>query len=215
MDKSRTIVAEQFDDLEQQHSASTLGMWVFLATEVLFFGGMFAGYLVYRVLYGDAFAEASRQMNLVLGTINTAVLLSSSLTMALAVNAAGRGLRRRTILFLLVTMALGLTFLGIKGVEYAQKFREHLVPGLNFAFAGSNAAHVQMFFVLYFLLTGFHALHLTIGVGVLTVMTAKAYAGRFSETYYAPVEIAGLYWHFVDIIWIFLYPLLYLIRAYR
>ncbi len=215
MDKSRAIVAEQFDDPEQQRSASTLGMWVFLATEVLFFGGMFAGYLVYRVLYGEAFAEASHQMNLVLGTVNTAVLLSSSLTMALAVNAAGRGIRGRTVLFLLLTMALGLTFLGIKGVEYAQKYQEHLVPGLNFAFEGSNANHVQMFFVLYFLLTGFHALHLTIGVGVLTVMTAKAYRGRFSPAYYSPVEIAGLYWHFVDIIWIFLYPLLYLIRVYR
>ncbi len=215
MDKSRTIVAEQFDDPEQQRSASTLGMWVFLATEVLFFGGMFAGYLVYRVLYGEAFAEASHQMNLVLGTVNTAVLLCSSLTMALAVNAAGRGIRGRTVLFLLVTMVLGMTFLGIKGVEYAQKFREHLVPGLNFAFEGSNTSHVQMFFVLYFLLTGFHALHLTIGVGVLSVMTAKAYRGRFSADYYSPVEIAGLYWHFVDIIWIFLYPLLYLIRVYR
>ncbi len=215
MDKSRAIVAEQFDDPEQQRSASTLGMWVFLATEVLFFGGMFAGYLVYRVLYGEAFAEASHQMNLVLGTVNTAVLLSSSLTMALAVNAAGRGIRGRTVLFLLLTMALGLTFLGIKGVEYAQKYQEHLVPGLNFAFEGSNANHVQMFFVLYFLLTGFHALHLTIGVGVLSVMTAKAYRGRFSADYYSPVEIAGLYWHFVDIIWIFLYPLLYLIRVYR
>jgi cytochrome c oxidase subunit III len=215
VDKSRTIVAEQFDDMEQQHSASTLGMWVFLATEVLFFGGMFAGYLVYRTLYGEAFAEASRAMNLVLGSVNTGVLLSSSLTMALAVNAAQRNERRKSVVFLLMTMALGVTFLGIKGIEYAQKFSEHLVPGVDFRFAGPNAIHVEMFYILYFLLTGFHALHLTIGVGVLSVITVKAYRGRFSEAYFSPVEVSGLYWHFVDIVWIFLYPLLYLIRAYR
>ena len=189
-------------------------MWVFLATEVLFFGGMFVSYLVYRILYGGAFAEASREMNLVLGSINTGVLLCSSLTMALAVNAAQRNERRKSVIFLLITMVLGLSFLGIKGIEYAQKFREHLVPGVNFQFVGPNSNHVQMFFVLYFLLTGFHALHLTIGVGVLSVITAKAYRGRFSEAYYTPVEVSGLYWHFVDIVWIFLYPLLYLIKVY-
>ncbi len=215
VDKSRTFVAEQFDDLDQQHTASTLGMWVFLATEVLFFGGMFAGYLVYRTLYGGAFAVASREMNLILGSVNTAVLLCSSLTMALAVHAAQQSERKRTILFLLLTIALGMTFLGIKAVEYAQKFQEHLVPWLDFGVEGADAIHVRMFFVLYFLLTGFHALHLTIGVGVLTVMTVKASRGRFSSAYYSPVEISGLYWHFVDIIWIFLFPLLYLIRAYR
>ena len=215
MDKSRSAVAEQFDDIEQQHSAATLGMWVFLATEVLFFGGMFACYLVYRVLYGGAFAAGSREMNLTLGSINTAVLLCSSLTMVLAVHSTQHDRRSRSIVFLVLTMVLGATFLGIKGVEYAQKFREHLVPGVDFQFAGPQSDHVQIFFILYFLLTGFHALHLTIGIGVLSVIILRASRKDFSPGYFSPVEVAGLYWHFVDIVWIFLYPLLYLIRVYR
>ncbi len=215
MDRTRSAVAHQFDDIEQQQSAATLGIWVFLATEVLFFGGMFASYLIYRVLYGGAFAAGSRAMNLTLGSINTAVLLCSSLTMALAVHATRHDRRTRSIVFLCLTMVLGLAFLGIKGVEYAQKFNEHLVPGPEFRFAGSDTDHVQIFFILYFLLTGFHALHLTIGVGVLAVIAAKAWRGRFSSAYFSPVEVAGLYWHFVDIVWIFLYPLLYLVRVYR
>ncbi len=215
MAKDGIAVAGQFDDMEQQREASTLGMWVFLATEVLFFGGMFTGYLVYRTLYPNAFAEASHAMNVVLGGINTAVLLCSSLTMALAVYSARRNDRRKTILFLIATMLLGITFLCIKGVEYSQKFAEHLVPGVDFAYRGPNAANAEIYFVLYFLLTGFHALHLTIGVGVLTVITIMAYRRRFSSAYYSPVEVSGLYWHFVDIVWIFLYPLIYLIRLYR
>ncbi len=215
VDRTETAVAHQFDDIEQQRSAATLGIWIFLATEVLFFGGMFASYLVYRVLYGGAFAEASRAMNLTLGSVNTAVLLCSSLTMALAVHATQHDRRTRSIVFMSITMVLGLTFLGIKGVEYAQKFNEHLVPGVDFRFAGSQPDHVQLFFILYFLLTGFHALHLTIGVGVLAIIAVKASRHRFSSAYFTPVEVAGLYWHFVDIVWIFLYPLLYLIRVYR
>jgi cytochrome c oxidase subunit 3 len=205
-------VAHQFDDREQQKDASTLGMWVFLATEILFFGGMFMGYIIYRWLYPEAFALASQKMDLTLGTINTAVLLTSSLTMALAVRAAQVGARKGIVLLLAATMVLGVIFLGIKGVEYYHKFVEHLVPGPNFEFDPAHAPHAEIFFVLYFLLTGVHALHLLIGVCLTGVIAFQAWRGRFTEEYYSPVEVTGLYWHFVDVIWIFLFPLLYLIN---
>ncbi len=215
MTDSDRVLAEQFEDLGQQHDASTLGMWIFLGTEILFFGGMFMSYTVYRHLYPDAFAAASKYMDLLLGGINTGVLLASSLTMALAVRAAQGGDRRTTVRMLIVTMLLGATFLVIKGVEYSHKFAEHLVPGINFHFAGSSPGQAQIYFILYFVMTGIHALHLLIGICVVGVIAARAGRGDFSERYYAPVEVTGLYWHFVDIVWIFLYPLLYLIRAYR
>lgn len=205
-------VAHQFDDREQQKDASTLGMWIFLATEILFFGGMFMGYIVYRWLYPDAFAFASQKMDITLGTINTAVLLTSSLTMALAVRGAQTGERKVTVLLLVATMILGAIFLGIKGVEYYHKFEEHLVPGPGFQFDPAYAAHAQIFFVLYFLLTGVHALHLLIGIGLTGVLAFMARRGRFTPEYYSPVEVGGLYWHFVDVVWIFLFPLLYLIN---
>ncbi len=213
MSNHTVSVAHQFDDREQQKDASTLGMWVFLATEVLFFGGMFMGYIVYRWLYPEAFALASQKMDLALGTINTAVLLTSSLTMALAVRSAQVGAAKKgTVLLLLVTMVLGIVFLAIKGVEYYHKFVEHLVPGPQFEFEPAHATAAQIFFVLYFLLTGIHALHLIIGIGLTGAIAFMAGRGRFSAEYYSPVEISGLYWHFVDIIWIFLFPLLYLIN---
>jgi cytochrome c oxidase subunit 3 len=205
-------VAHQFDDQEQQKEASTLGMWVFLATEILFFGGMFMGYIIYRWLYPEAFALASQKMDLALGAVNTAVLLTSSLTMALAVRAAQVGSRKGTVLLLLVTAGFGIVFLGIKGIEYYHKFVEHLVPGPNFEFDPAHASHAEIFFILYFLLTGVHALHLLVGVCLTGVMAYMAWRGRFTPEYYSPVEVSGLYWHFVDIIWIFLFPLLYLIN---
>jgi cytochrome c oxidase subunit III len=205
-------VAHQFDDREQQKDASTLGMWVFLATEILFFGGMFMGYIIYRWLYPEAFALASQKMDLALGTINTAVLLTSSLTMALAVRAAQVGSRKGIVVLLAATMVLGVIFLGIKGFEYYHKFVEHLVPGPNFEFDPAHAPHAEIFFILYFLLTGVHALHLLIGVCLTGVIAFKAWRGQFTEEYYSPVEVTGLYWHFVDVIWIFLFPLLYLIN---
>lgn len=205
-------VAHQFDDREQQKDASTLGMWIFLATEILFFGGMFMGYIVYRWMYPEAFALASQKMDLWLGTINTAVLLSSSLTMALAVRAAQVGSRKGTVVLLAVTMVFGVIFLGIKGLEYYHKFVEHLVPGPGFEFDPAHASNAQIFFVLYFLMTGIHAIHLLIGIGLTGVIAFMAWRGRFTPDYYSPVEITGLYWHFVDIIWIFLFPLLYLIN---
>jgi cytochrome c oxidase subunit 3 len=204
-------LAHQFEDLEQQHDTATLGMWVFLVTELLFFGGLFVTYLLYRTWYPQAFAAASHHLDIFWGTTNTAVLIASSLTMALAVHAAQTNARRATVVFLVATLILGCTFLGIKGLEYTHKFHEHLVPGPLFEFEGAQPQHAQIFFSLYFVMTGLHALHMIIGIGVMAVLTAMAARGRFSADYFNPVEIGGLYWHFVDIVWIFLFPLLYLI----
>jgi len=204
-------LAHQFDSLEQQKEASTLGMWVFLATEVLFFGGLFAAYAVYRGKYPGAFAAASHELDVTLGAINTAVLIASSLTMALAVHAAQLGQRRLLMIFLVVTMALGAVFLGIKGVEYYHKFTEHHIPGPGFQFEKEHVRNAQIFFSLYFVMTGLHAIHMIIGIGIMLVMLWLAWRGAFTADYYNPIEISGLYWHFVDIVWIFLFPLLYLI----
>jgi cytochrome c oxidase subunit III len=204
-------LAHHFDDLAQQHDASTLGMWVFLVTEVLFFGGLFLVYSIYRAWYSDAFAAASHELDIVLGAINTAVLITSSLTMALAVHAAQLGRRRTLMLFLVATMALGGVFLGIKAVEYYHKFAEHHVPGPSFQFEREYFRHAQIFFSLYFLMTGLHALHMIVGFGIMLFMLGWAWNGTITAEYYSPIEISGLYWHFVDIVWIFLFPLLYLI----
>ena len=205
---------EQFDTPEQQREASTLGMWVFLVTEVMFFGGMFTAYTAYRAWYPNVFAVASSSLNAVIGAINTAVLLCSSFTMVLAVRAASLGARRALIVFLILTMVLGTAFLGIKAFEWREKFEEHHVPGPGFHLEGESPegqARAQLFFSLYFAMTGLHALHMVVGVGLLTYILLCARRGRYSPVYWTPVDIAGLYWHFVDIIWIFLFPLLYLV----
>lgn len=186
-------------------------MWIFLITEIMFFGGLFAGYVVYRNAYPEAFAEASRHLGVVLGAVNTAVLICSSLTMALAVDAAQTGKRKALVGFLLLTILLGSVFLGIKVMEYSHKFHEHLVPGSAFVFEGPHAAQAQIFFSFYFAMTGMHALHMIIGIIILAVLVYLSWHGRFSPIYYAPVDLTGLYWHFVDIVWIYLFPLLYLI----
>jgi len=204
-------LAHQFDSLEQQVEASTLGMWVFLVTEVLFFGGLFATYMIYRSWYPDAFAAASHELDIVLGTTNTVVLITSSLTMALAVHAEQMGERRPLMIFLVLTIVLGGVFLGIKSFEYYQKFVEHHVPGASFQFEKEYARHAQIFFSLYFMMTGLHALHMIIGIGIMLVMLFLSWRGTITAEYYSPIEISGLYWHFVDIVWIFLFPLLYLI----
>jgi cytochrome c oxidase subunit III len=204
-------LAHQFDDPEQQVEASTLGMWAFLSTEILFFGGVFAAYMIYRISYPQAFAAASNHLDIVLGTVNTGVLIGSSLTMVLAVYSAQWGGRRGQIVFLLATLVLGLIFLGIKGIEYEHKFHEHLVPGRDFSFNEADPRHAAIFFSLYFAMTGLHAFHMVIGAGLLLWLTARAWRGDFSAAYYTPVEMVGLYWHFVDVVWIFLFPLLYLI----
>jgi len=204
-------LAHQFDTLEQQTEATTLGMWVFLVTEVLFFGGLFLVYTVYRRWYPDAFVAASHELDVTLGTINTAVLITSSLTMALAVHAAQLGRRKALMLFLVATMILGGVFLGIKSLEYYHKFAEHHVPGPGFQFEKEYFRHAQIFFSLYFLMTGLHALHMIIGFGIMVWMLIWAWNGTITKEYFSPIEISGLYWHFVDIVWIFLFPLLYLI----
>ena len=205
-------LAHHFDTLEQQREATTLGMWVFLVTEVLFFGGLFVVYAVYRNWYPEAFAAASHELDVMLGGINTAVLITSSLTMALAVHAAQTGKRNLVMLFLIATMLLGGVFLGIKSVEYYHKFTEHHVPGPGFQFEKEYVRHAQLFFSLYFLMTGLHALHMIIGLGIMTWMLVWSWRGVITAEYYSPIEISGLYWHFVDIVWIFLFPLLYIAK---
>jgi cytochrome c oxidase subunit 3 len=204
-------LAHHFDTLGQQEEASSLGMWVFLATEVLFFGGLFATYSIYRSWYPQAFAAASHDLDIVLGTVNTAVLITSSLTMALAVHAAQTGERRRLLLMLVATMALGAIFLGIKGVEYYHKFEAHHIPGPSFLFEAEYVRQAQIFFSLYFVMTGLHAVHMVIGLGIMAWMMWWSWNGTITREYASPIEISGLYWHFVDIVWIFLFPLLYLV----
>ena len=203
--------AHQFEDAGQQHHASWLGMWVFLATEVMFFGGLFASYTFCRSSYPDAFAAASNRLDIALGAINTAVLITSSLTMAMAVHSSESGRNKAIVRYLLLTMLLGTVFLGIKFYEYYQKYVEHHIPGPSFAFPAPYTQQAKMYFTLYFAMTGLHAVHMIVGCGLLTVLIVMAWRGRFTPEYHSPVEISGLYWHFVDIIWIFLYPLLYLI----
>ena len=205
-----------FDTLQQQQEASTLGMWLFLVTEVMFFGGLFMAYLLYRLWYPEAWSEGSLELDIVLGGVNTVVLILSSLTMALAVRAAQTGLPKATVTWLLLTMALGMTFLVIKFFEYKHKFELNHVPGPGFTFEGPHANQVEIFLSLYFTMTGLHALHMIIGFGILSAITWMAYKRRFSPEWYTPVEMSGLYWHFVDIVWIFLFPLLYLVdRAHQ
>ena len=212
MHSSTAALAEQFDDLQQQHEASSLGMWVFLATEIMFFGGLFTAYILFRNFYLPAFEAGSRLLDVRIGAFNTAVLLCSSLTMALAVRAAQLGNKAALITFLLLTLLLGLTFVAVKlAFEWRHDFLDGLVPGLNWTFDGPDPRHLELFFCFYFFLTGIHALHMVIGAGILTVLIIMAGGGRFSPQRYNAVEISGLYWHFVDIVWIFLFPLLYLI----
>ena len=207
-------LAHHFENLADQREASSLGMWLFIAQEIMFFGGMFLAYTVYRNLYPQAFAEASHHLDWKLGGINTAVLICSSLTMAMAVHAAALGKRMQIVAYLIATVALGAVFLGVKVVEYGDKFAHHLVPGPHFQFAGPNAGPAQIFYALYFGMTGLHALHMVIGIPILLALAWFAYRGKYGPEYHSPVEYTGLYWHFVDIIWIFLFPLLYLVGAH-
>ncbi|MGD2075882.1 MAG: cytochrome c oxidase subunit 3 [Gammaproteobacteria bacterium] len=208
---SAGAVAEQFSDAAQQHDAAALGMWVFLATEVLFFGVLFASYLISRLLNYEGFVLGSHHTDLLLGTLNTAILLTSSLTMAMAVRAAARGARPGTTGWLLATLLLGGAFLAVKAVEYHQEYLEGLVPVLAFDYQGADAPGVTLFFYLYFVMTGLHALHLLIGIGVIATLVVLNARRRFSAGWHTPVELTGLYWHFVDVVWIFLYPLFYLV----
>lgn len=253
--EDRPELRHHFADVEQQRNAASLGMWWFLGTEIMFFGGMFCGYLIYRRIYFPEFAVASRSLDLFVGTFNTTVLICSSLTVAMAVRAAQMGKRMLQVKMLLLTLVFGLAFLGIKTYEWGNKYKEHHIPTFadynvigpqgsegdlfykNLPFLSktpeyrgidqmvndpSKAAqlrdreaqlqqHTKVFYSLYFALTGMHAIHMVIGVGIFSVITWMAWKGRFTPEYHTPLEIAGLYWHFVDIVWIYLFPLLYLI----
>jgi len=213
-----------FENMEQQREAGTLGMWIFLVTEIMFFGGMFLAYTLYRTLYPEAFASASNHLDITLGAVNTGVLILSSFTMAMAVYFTQTGKSRPQVLCLILTLILGLTFLGIKAVEYHQKYTDRLIPGKLIPGAefttdphavhlleGATLKQVEMFYYIYFAMTGMHALHMIIGAGLLTFLLIFSLKGRFGPEYHSPVEVIGLYWHFVDIVWIFLFPLLYLL----
>ena len=215
---AHSALAHHFDNMEQQREAGALGMWVFLVTEVMFFGGFFAAYIVYRAYNYEAFAEASSHLNWQLGFANTIVLIASSLTMALAVYFSQVGKNKMLVLFLVVTMLLGLTFLVVKAFEYGEKFSHGTVPGVGFQqhyIEQGGQPHfartAEMFYSLYFGMTGLHALHMVIGLGLLAWLVREARRGRFGPAFHTPVENCGLYWHFVDIVWIFLFPLLYLV----
>lgn len=202
----------QFEDLEQQRSSATLGMWIFLATEILFFGALFTAYFVFRAIYSKAFAEASGAMLFWRGTSNTIILICSSLTMALAVLSAQLGRRKWIVIFLLITIALGVGFLVNKGFEYHQEWTEHHLPGPGFYFPeSSDPRHAQLFFSLYFIMTGIHTVHVIIGLFVMAGLAFFANRGDYAPEYHTPLENTGLYWHFVDIVWVFLYPMLYLV----
>ena len=219
MADSEAILAPQepglrhhFDDSAQQLEASTLGMWVFLVTEVMFFGGMFGAYIVYRNMYPEAFASTSHFMNVTIGAINTGVLIFSSFTMVLAVRSAQLRQKKALIAFLILTLILGCVFLSLKYVEYHEKWVDHHIPGPGFQYADPRYFHqAQILFYLYFAMTGMHAIHMIVGAGLLITLIVMAARNRFSSGWYTPVEMIGLYWHFVDIVWIFLFPLLYLI----
>lgn len=220
-DLHRPALLHHFATEEQQRNASSFGMWIFLGTEVMFFGGLFCSYLIYRLKYFGDFGAASKSINAALGGTNTAVLICSSLTVVLAIWAAQTAKRGLLLAMLALTMLFGLGFLGIKGIEYKDKFDEHHVPGASFSFQNvpipghpdqyANPRHAEIFFSLYFIMTGLHALHMIVGLGIFTWLFVMAWKGRFTPDYHTPLEIGGLYWHFVDIIWIYLFPLLYLI----
>lgn len=211
-----TLPAEQFDDVEQQRYASTLGMWAFLATEVLFIGAIFAAFYVYRFRWAEDFAEGAKELKWWLGAINTAVLLTSSFTMALAVHSARHGRNAQVVRRLLLTIVLGALFLGIKGTEYAIEYHERLVPGMNFQQVAPDGAmrpqRLDLFMTFYFTLTGIHATHMIVGLVALATLLVRARRGAFSPDYHNPVEATGLYWHFVDLVWVFVFPTLYLLR---
>ncbi|MGE0449386.1 MAG: cytochrome c oxidase subunit 3 [Vicinamibacterales bacterium] len=207
-------VQEQFQDLEQQTHAAELGMWVFLASEVLFFSGLFGLFAAYRFEYGDLFREAARHTDLALGTANTFILLTSSLLVALCVHGIGAGWRIRSVQMLLAgTATLGLLFLGLKLLEYVHHFREGIYPGAYYAYAELPDRGARVFFTLYYAMTGIHAVHVAIGIALMIWMLLLTRNQRLDAAYHTPLELAGIYWHFVDIVWVFLWPMFYLMRG--
>lgn len=212
MPESNSIVAEQFEDSDQQREAATLGMWTFLATEVLFFGALFVAYTLYRHFYFADFGAASKQTDVWFGTTNSVILLTSSFSVAIAVRAAKLNNLKTAVRGLLCTVVLGVSFLVVKGFEYHDDISKHLVPGPDFT--STLPLHAQIFFWLYWAMTGLHAVHVTVGIVVLSVVTAWTWRLKNIPAKVTTIELAALYWHFVDIVWLYLYPLLYLVNRH-
>jgi cytochrome c oxidase subunit 3 len=219
----RHRLEEQYRDLDQQHETAALGMWVFLATEVMLFGGLFVGVAAYRYQYEEAFEKASVKLNWIIGGTNTVVLLVSSLFMVLAVHYAKLDRRRPLLWSLGITAFLGILFLALKGLEYYSDYWDNLIPGWRFdptewvekeGLRSEDVPHVQLFLIFYWVMTGIHGLHVTIGISAVLAMWVLAKRGTFSAAYYSPVDVTALYWHFVDTVWIFLLPMLYLLGSH-
>lgn len=206
----RVITPEpQFATLEQQTETAQLGMWLFIATEVMFFGVLIFTYVLYRTHYWEQFRLAGHDTKILLGSINQAILLTSSLTMVMAINFGKDGRQRLLVIFLLATAFLGLCFLGVKGYEYVEDYNSSTVPSVNFLLKSGYHPPTELFWVFYFISTGFHALHLTIGICLILVLAWLARRGKFSRSYYSPLEVVGLYWSFVDTVWLFLFAAIY------
>lgn len=204
-------VHHHFDTAEQQYESSKLGLWLFLVTEVLLFGGLFVAYIIFRGLYPEMFSQAHHFLDRVMGSVNTVVLICSSFTMAMAVRAVQRSDSTRASQLLLITFFCGLLFMAIKYMEYTHKFHEGLLPGIHFHNAELTHPKAALFFSLYFMMTGLHGIHVLVGMGLIAWMIVGCNRGRFDAQYNTPVELTGLYWHLVDLIWIYLFPLFYLI----
>jgi len=217
-------LGEQYRNRAQAHETAALGMWVFLVTEVMFFSPLFLGIAVYRTMYPVAFERASEKLNWVVGGVNTVVLLVSSLFMVLAVHEAKSGRQKRVVNYLLLTAVLGVAFLFLKGYEYYTDYRDNLIPGWRFVdsewtspevgLTPEQVPHVKLFLVFYWCMTALHGVHVTVGIGVVLVIAHLAHRGHFSPSYYTPVDVTALYWHFVDTVWIFLLPMLYLLGSH-
>ncbi|HEX3971352.1 MAG TPA: cytochrome c oxidase subunit 3 [Stellaceae bacterium] len=199
----------QFATLEQQTETAQLGMWVFLATEVLFFGALIFSYYVYRISYPDQFVLAGHDTKLLLGSINTAILVTSSLTMVAAIELVKGNEPSRAATLLLVTALLGLAFVGVKGYEYFEDYRDHTVPVLSFILKPGERPAAELFWMFYFVATGIHVLHLSIGIVAVLIYALHTRRGRYSAAYYSPLEVLGLYWSFVDTVWLFLFAAIY------
>lgn len=213
MSTERQYLAEQFDDVEQQRHADFMGMWLFLATELLLFGGVFMGFAVNRWLHPQIFGDAAHELDLVLGSINTAILLISGLTMALAERAVALRRKRLTLALMGATLALGVIFLAIKGMEYHKEYSEQLLPMTGLVFAYDGPAQAQMFFNFYFVLTFMHALHMAIGLAIIAVLMVIGRGWKLPDRFERQVRVVGLYWAFVDIVWVFVFTSLYLLRS--
>ena len=207
----KSHVAHHFVDANQQRESSKFGMWIFLITEILLFSGLFTAYAVFRAWDPDMFYNAHRFLDATLGTLNTFILITSSLTIALAIQRIQLDKKKQSAFLLAATILLALTFLFVKYLEYSHKFHLGQLPGKYYTFTGVEGTNPHIFFSIYFVMTGLHAIHVIAGILVISVILIGTLRNRYSPDYYNPMENAGLYWHLVDVVWIYLFPLLYLI----